>query len=106
MEIDLTGKDICNIIKACKETGVTELCLGSLQLKFGKTPEVVDQQLPVAEPLPTPPQSEPTEQKLQLTIGDEAQLEEAFFAQQLIDDPTGFENTIADGFIEKDRVDA
>ena len=104
MEIDLTAKDICNIIKACKDAGVNEFTLGSLQFSLGATPERVDQQSPVADPLLTMPQSDQTDQAMQLGMLDEENMREQFFAQQLIDDPQGFETTIADGFIEKERV--
>ena len=98
-EIDFSANDICNIIKACKESGVTELNLGSLQVNFGNTiPGVADPQLPVTNPSPQTPQ------EMQLTIGDEIQLQESFYTQQLIDDPVGFEETILGGFIEKERV--
>jgi len=104
MEIDFSAKDICNIIKACKDTGVTKLRLGPLQLRFGKTPELVDQPTPLAEPLPFPPQLEQTDHK-QLSLLDDSAMKEMIQAQQAIDDPTGFETEICDGFIEKERVE-
>lgn len=102
-EIDFSADDICNIINACKESGVTRLTLGSLQVTFGTTPGAADPRPFMADPS-LPPQSDKTGE-LQLTVGDEIQLQEAYYAQQLIDDPSGFESTIIDGFIEKERVE-
>lgn|GEM_PF-4776539 len=102
-EIDFSARDICNIIKTCKESGVAEFSLGALQVNFGKTPGAAEPQLPLTDPSLIKPQSEQTTE-MQLTVGDEVNLAEAFYAQQLIDDPVGFEETILGGFIEKERV--
>ena len=51
---------------------------------------------------PPTDKSDPTEpQQLQLTAMDENVLKEQFYAQQLIDDPEGFETEICDGFLER-----
>ena len=104
MEIDFSAKDICNIIKACKDTGVTELCLGSLQLKLDASSAQPSQIARAIEALPFPPQLEQTDHK-QLSLLDDSAVKEMIQAQQAIDDPTGFETDICDGFIEKERVE-
>lgn len=39
MEKVLSAKDICSIVKACASSGVTDLQMGDLHIKFGKPSE-------------------------------------------------------------------
>lgn len=43
---DLTAREICNIIRACKDTGLTKLEFGQLHLEFNSTTEIVDSDQP------------------------------------------------------------
>lgn len=36
MEVNLSGKEICAIIKACKESGVTLFTTGDVRIEFGE----------------------------------------------------------------------
>jgi hypothetical protein len=38
MEKVLTAKDICSIVKACASSGVREITLGDILIKFGSAP--------------------------------------------------------------------
>lgn len=76
--------DLCELVKACAEAGVTYIKYGNLELNFGyafpKWPKVV-------EPLENLANMDENE----VGLGDEAELRERQSAELLLEDPEAYE---------------
>lgn len=93
--IDLKSKDICSIIKACKDGGVAEFEYGSLRLRFGggdQTAQDASQHMPQVDELPT-------SDKL-TSPGVVADMQEAVEESLMVSDPVGWESAEIDRQIE------
>lgn len=121
MVTNFTSKDICNIIKACSQSGVTELCLAELTLKFNRSgaetpPEEVltpQPQVPLyvedLDPRDTPDlPSEQASATVESPIGlmtseQKTTLEEIRVNQLMMDDPEAYEEYIVDSHLNRQR---
>lgn len=109
MEIkNLNSKGICDIIKACKDTGVSYLEIDSLRVQFGQTNSGFAGMWPaVGGTQPTPIQSGSIEsppreiEQSQMDPLQQRAVEDLASVQTLIDDPAQFEQDICDGFINE-----
>lgn len=102
----LKSKDICAIIKACKQAGVREFRYRGLELKFLEVDPphlAADQRQPevgvqiIERPTQTP-------EKIEMTTEDEEALREMRTQQLMMEDPSAFEQYIADGMMEKNGL--
>jgi len=116
MEIKgLSGTELCAIIKACAESGVSNLELDSLKIQFGNTQSIGGIQAPfegTQTPSPQTPgtEVEPTPEQIENQFMDALQaraVEDLAQTQTLIDSPVDFENDMVNGLIyeNKDGVD-
>lgn len=90
-------KDICRLIVACKENGVSELKFGELHLLFGNGPEKSPEEI-------TPSAAIPSEDlKAQEQVSKEAEAQLRFAEEQddvslmVLEDPAEMERRIANG---------
>lgn len=93
----LNADDLCKLIKACKEAGVTELSFGLLKINFG--PQTKVEESPRAnQPEQIEVNQAEANRKLEIltTLVKEAE-EKDSSAMLLIDDPLEMENRIASG---------
>lgn len=103
MNPDVPVSELCALIKACGESGVTELSFGTLRVQF--TPvtmreqsQPVDYQTEGALPI-NPVVSESDEKE---AIADsELRLREEQLAKMLLEDPVQFEKLLAAGELEE-----
>ena len=100
----LQGKEICAIIAACANAGVSELEVGDLKLKFGTSaPEFVGIQTPIEGAQLSPPQLGITEEQQpidhRLDILHQRAISDLTNTQTLIDNPVGFENDMIDDML-------
>lgn len=102
MEIDFKDIDICNIIKACANSGVQQLSFGQLQISFKQVGiPAVDVWSGMSH---TPPVSGTTKeqvQKIDMTVQDRELLEELQETQTMMDDPVQWEQNVIDSFIQQ-----
>jgi hypothetical protein len=110
----LNAKDICYIIKACSEAGVSELKFGDLEVSFkggallakpGKdTPATLgfkENEAYQNEQQPAlPDRKAPSEKKMSLF--DKEILEELEKSQLMIEDPIGYERFVIDEQLSRD----
>lgn len=92
-----TVKDICRLIVACKENGVTELQFGSLRLFFGKAPasaieEITPQAVIPREDLRAQGPEQTVSPELAAELRDQEDVE-----LMVVEDPLEFERRIASG---------
>ena len=102
-ESELSVEDVCSILKASSQAGVTELQFRGLHAHFGRTAETVDTAVVQREPGLTKEQIETLAQSTLET--EQKRLREDRMAQALIEDPDLYEQMIRDGEL-KDAVDA
>lgn len=120
MEIkDLSGKDICDIIRACKGANVKELKLSGLEIQFGLTEKSRERAPKVIEGTPktnilhlsgTTPEERTENNESFIDAMKSRAAEEVIHTQKLMDDPSGFEEDVVNSFIyeqmEKEGADA
>lgn len=105
----LKAKDICDIIKECKDVGVAELKFGDLHIKFnsqGPAESVQSQDILTQNVLPGPPElvSHPGTITEELALMDEQEARDVLLSQLMIDDPAAYEKLhMLDG-LENDRT--
>lgn len=108
----LQGKDICAIIKASANAGVSELELGDFKIRFGTRThaEVVGIQPTIEGTHSLPPQSgmiddqvnnQNQSQETQIDLLQERAISDLASAQTLIDSPAQFENNLIDDMINE-----
>ena len=93
----LKARDLCNILKACKEAGVLQLSLGEIKISFQNTAHLPENQLgnshlanPPQDTIPGPTINTPT----LVTPIDLAELEEIQRDQMMMDNPEEYERTM------------
>lgn len=110
----LTGRQICDIIKACAESGVRELKLGEMHIQFGGEKTSIVGTQATFEGTQTPSQESGTTEQEINTEQDKSFMdaiqartaEDVMQSQTLMDDPSGFEREIVSSFLyEGDGVD-
>lgn len=106
MGTDLTVEGICQVIRACKESGVWHFQFGQLNIEFRHT-EVHASELdtaPQEKTVSLPPASPEEEKKSFLRQEMEAKAES--LAQKIIEDPLGYEELLMRGelSLEKDGL--
>lgn len=92
----LKPRELCNIIKACREAGVSKLKLGSIELEFYKSDSYSPLELPLFGHSPTKIKeskaaAKETPLQMHLLPEQEEELKEELHAHLLIDDPSSFE---------------
>lgn len=90
---DLSGTDICKIIKQCQLSGVRSIKVGQVEISFGDAPVVIN----TSQDLSVPPLSANAENVNKDII------DEATEAQLMIDDPAAFEKLQVSRDMERDR---
>jgi len=101
---DLKDIDICNIIKTCAKSGVTELIFGTLKVNFKQPGMAATETWPGM--VHAPPESGTTAEqvkKLALTTEDQELLDELAETQVMMDDPDQFEQSIIDHYLHQDN---
>lgn len=107
-KLGLSSDDVCAIIKASGDSGVTSLKFGYLQIEFGKPIEQT--RVDLVQSAPTPPSNPDTEisddarvmrDKAELVV-DELKTRDDQVAQMLIEDPLRAEQLLLDGELEDD----
>ena len=97
MASSLKAKDLCLIIKTCKEANVSNLKIGDTELIFFATDSYNQLELPPAGPsqVTTTNEDTPTDQVtteiMEMFPEDREQLREEMHAQLLMDSPISFE---------------
>jgi len=110
METSLSAQDICNIIKASKNTGIKNLEIPGLTLEFfPRRNEATDQQRNVASGIAETADAEvgqqiPAEWRKQAELFDEKAVSDAEDAALMVDDPMQFEQQVVLRDIERNRV--
>lgn len=103
----LKAGDICKIIKTCKDSGIEEFSYNGLNLKFQtrrNEPAVTTSQSPEYQEILSESKSE-TSKETQLGLSNEEELfDEAQDAQEMIDDPLGFERSQIRRDVERNRL--
>lgn len=102
MNPEMNAKDVCAMIRACGESGVTELSFGPLTIRFAPKPSV-------GESPSEPPKTEfhppmyyrTTEEEQTQLLRDEVALKEERLAMALLEDPVEFEKLLAAGELEE-----
>lgn len=102
MEINLTSKQICDILKACEKAGVGEFSFGELKVSFlpKKTAEVVTN-------IDVESYNKLVEADTQVATNfkiPKEEIEELENAQMMIDDPLAFEQGMIDGQLFQGNV--
>lgn len=106
----INGKEICAIIKACAQSNVSEITFGDMNIKFGKEVNkaeafVVPGGIQTNSPL-SPGKVETTPQEdYEMDVVQKRAIEEIEYTQKLIENSTGFEQDIIDGFIKGENND-
>jgi hypothetical protein len=96
MGTDFNAKDICSIIKACKDSGVKHLSLGELSIKF----DASERGLPVDISPHSVANSNVEPPKQIITPMDREQERILEETRLMIEDPMGYEQRIMDGDID------
>lgn len=110
MEIKaLSGKDICAIIESCSKTGVRELTIGDMSIKFGPTD--LGEKVPTAGVQLPSAIAEATEQNPEqnesFVEAIQARTQEDILSTQvLMDDPMQFEEDIMNSFVYQGGANA
>jgi hypothetical protein len=102
---NLSARELCDIIKTCKENGVGEFKFGELCVKFGCPPGAgsaspwlslhpSDAGIP-----PSPPCTEESKE-LQMTDADRVEIDGALLEHRLISDPLGYEDELINGRLQ------
>lgn len=104
MTPEMNAKDVCAIVKACGESGVTEITFGPLTIRFAPKPSVGEQQeaIPQAEHFIEVQNRIQTEQEAQDDLlHQELEIKRERLAMALIEDPVEFEKLLAAGELEE-----
>ena len=94
-----SAKDICSIIEACSNAGVSKLDLGpDIKIEFSSDFLVPDR-IEVEPP-------EPVVKEIEISPQDKALLQGIEEAQAMIDDPEAYETMIRDSYLTMETEDA
>jgi hypothetical protein len=97
MDSPLKANELCRIIKACRESGVAKLRLGSVELEFYKSDSYNPLELPklghsqVSKTIKKNSLQQEIPTEMVYFPEQEDELKEEMHAQLLIDDPSSFE---------------
>ena len=97
-----SAKDICSIIEACSNAGVSKLDLGpDIKIEFSSDvfPPNPSAILPAKE-------IEPVVKEIEISPQDKALLQGIEEAQAMIDDPEAYETMIRDSYLTMETEDA
>lgn len=110
--MSLNSADVCAIIKACGEAGVTKLKFDGLDLSLGKPPseprpqdQSTDPTGPASTPIPVATLTESEHTKLSKEALEEAELimRESQIEELKITDPAKYEELMVNGELENER---
>ena len=97
-----SAKDICSIIEACSNAGVSKLDLGpDIKIEFSSDFLVPDRTEVYEEEAP-----EPVVKEIEISPQDKALLQGIEEAQAMIDDPEAYETMIRDSYLTMETEDA
>lgn len=100
-----SANELCNIIKTCNKNGVTDLKISGIEISF------MDQgtDSPLTGIVRTPQKVKPVKkvdttplEPLDLTDRDLEEIDDLERAQQVIDDPVGYEEQVINDFMEEE----
>jgi hypothetical protein len=96
--MELTAEQICHILKACGESGVSKLKFAGLEAEFYKIAQS-DILFPDAQPLPEAEisQAQAAESEKEGLRWDEIRLKTERLAAMLVEDPAQYEKLLLDG---------
>lgn len=99
-------KEISKLLRDCRKTGVKALTIPGLAVEFKESGAVQSQALPSDVHLSQVPLSSTSTEEIkpQLGLFDNSEIQEMERAQQLMDDPYGFEQEEIRGSLEEQRL--
>jgi predicted Mrr-cat superfamily restriction endonuclease len=96
----LNSTDICAILRACREAGVSELEFGTLRVTLGKTARIVQEEAAQSLATETEISAHQVKQAREAFELDELRMREDQLAELLITDPARAEQMLIDGELE------
>ncbi len=100
-------KEISRLLRDCRKTGVKALTIPGLAVEFRDSGAVLSQALPSdvhESQVPLSSTSQAEETKPQLGLFDDSEIQEIERAQQLMDDPYGYEQEEIRSSLEEQRL--
>lgn len=102
---ELSAVEICRIIRESAKSGVEQLTLGSLHIKFCPEGKLGQPKLDSnISSLASPPETKADSSNLVLTSLDEESMRDALESQILLEDPHAYEQAIIDSHLEEGRL--
>jgi C4-type Zn-finger protein len=99
MSIDIEAKDLIKIIKACKGSGVSQLKLGEMEIRFGPG-EAAKPQVPTVESVETPTDQELEEVKESVELRERLDSADEELAFMQVENPALFEELLVQRELE------